>query len=73
MKWVFKYFTKYVFNYTKTYLNMICFLFFVSTFIFLDWGIFGDIISFNVCHKHGFFKSCFQQNAKGKMTALNVR
>ena len=48
---------------------MIRFSFLVSNLIFLDLGNFGDIICFNICLKHGFFKSCFQQSAKGEMTA----
>ena len=58
-----------VLNYTKQYLSMIRFLFLVSTLTFLDLGIFGDIILFNVCLKNEFFRSCFQQSAKCKMTA----
>ena len=40
----------------------------VSKFEFLDVGILGDINAFWVCFKNGFFRSCFQQSAKRKMT-----
>ena len=53
--------------------NMIRFLFLVSTIDIFGFDIFGDIMFFDICLKNGFFKSCFQQSAKGKMTALNVR
>ena len=49
------------------------FLLLVSNLTFMDFGIFGDTIFCNVDLKNGFFKSCFQQSAKGKMTALTVR
>ena len=56
-----------VLNYTKSYLNIIRFLFLVSNLTFLDFGSFCDSICFNVCLKNGFFESCFQQSAKGIM------
>ena len=37
-------------------------------FGYLWWYNFSD-----VCLKYGFFKSCFQQSAKGKMTAQTLR
>ncbi len=52
---------------------MIRFLIWVATLTFLDLGIFGDINVFSVCLKSGFFTTCFQQSANGKMTALTVR
>ena len=52
---------------------MIRFLFLVSNLTFLDLGIFGDIICFDVCLKNEFFRSCFQQSAKCKMTAQTRR
>ena len=36
---------------------------------FKDWGILGDILVLSVCLKILFFKLCFQQSAKGEMTA----
>ena len=44
----------------------------VSIVIFWHFCTFGDVC-FDICLKHGFFKSCFQQSAEGKMTALTVR
>ena len=45
----------------------------VSNRTFLDLGIFGDIIVFVVCLKNEFFRSCFRQSAKCKMTAQTRR
>ena len=42
-------------------------------FEMLEVEIVWDVICFNACLKNGFFESCFQQSAKGKMTALTVR
>ena len=61
-----------VLNYAKQYLNMIRFLMLVSKLTFWDFCIFGDIF-FDIYLKNGFFKTCFRQSAKGKMTALNMR
>ena len=33
---------------------------------------FGNIV-FGICFKNGVFKSCFQQSAKGEITALSLR
>ena len=45
----------------------------MSNLTFLDLGIFGDIICFDICLKNEFFRSCFQQSAKCKMTAQTKR
>ena len=42
-------------------------------FDFLDVGIFGDIICFDISLKNEFFRSCFRQSAKCKMTAQTRR
>ena len=52
---------------------MIRFMILVSNVTFLDLGIFHDILVLNVCLKNEFFKSCFQQSAKSKMTAQTRR
>ena len=52
---------------------MIRFEVLVSHLTFGDFEILGDIILFNVYVKNGFFESCFQQSAKGKMTAQTCR
>ena len=41
-------------------------------FDIFGFAMFGDIC-FNIYLKKDVFKSCFQQSAKGKMTALNMR
>ena len=41
-------------------------------FTFLDLGMFGALIVFNVCLKNGFFKSCFQQSAPGQNDRIDL-
>ena len=55
------------------YLDMIRCLSVVSHLTCLNFAMFADIIIFDVCLKRGMFKSCFQQCAKSKMTALTER
>ena len=52
---------------------MLQFLIWVTHFTFLDFEIGGIFISFNMCLKNGFVKSCFQQSAKRRMTAQTER
>ena len=40
-----------------------------SILTFWELGVLGDLSVLIVCPKNGVFKSCFQQNAKVKMTA----
>ena len=51
---------------------MIRFLCLVSHFTFWDLGILGDIFFFDVCLKNEFFRSCFPQSAKCKMTTQTM-
>ena len=53
-----------VLNYTKSYLNMIRILFWVSNLTFLNLCILVDVLVLNVCLEKRFFTTCFQQSAK---------
>ena len=52
---------------------MIQFLICVPNLTFLDFDIVHDILVLNVCLKNEFFKTCFRQSAKCKMTAQTRR
>ena len=57
----------------KLYLVMIHLLISMSNLTFWDVANFCRFLLPNIYVKNGIFQKCFRQNAKGKMTAWDVR
>ena len=58
---------------TTLYLVMINFLIFLPNFKCLDFAMICQFASSNITVKTNIFGTCFQQSAKGKMTAWDVQ